>query len=182
MGLDDYEDVRAFTLDDERLAELLKAQNECSFVWSTKDGWPVGVIMSFVWHDGRVWLTSSRQRKRITAVTRDDRVTIIVSGLGSSIGAGKTVTLKGHCRVRDDDATKAWFYPALAAAVFPGVERRQQSFTRFLDSPGRVILEVTPVAQISHDMDKLSAAASAALRKERGIDSGPGLSTKRSVD
>ncbi len=167
MTLSDYEDVREFTLDDDRMGELLASQNECSFVWSTKDGWPVGVIMSFVWRDGRVWLTSSRQRKRVAAVQRDDRVSIIVSGIGTPIGAGKTVTLKGRCRVVEDDETKRWFYPALAAAIFPGNERRQAKFTSFLDSPGRVIFEVTPVGTISHDIDKLSAAASASLRSRR---------------
>lgn len=167
MGVADYEDVRGFTLDEPRLQELLGSQNECSFVWSTKDGWPVGVIMSFVWRDGCVWLTSSRQRKRIAAVQRDDRVSIIVSGIGTPMGAGKTVTFKGRCRVREDDETKAWFYPALAEAIFPGNERRQGNFTRFLDSPGRVILQVSPVAIISHDIDKLAASASATLREER---------------
>lgn len=183
MGLTNYEDVKAFTLDDTRLQELLTSQNECSFVWSTKDGWPVGVIMSYVWRDGKIWLTSSRQRKRISAVQRDDRVSVIVSGLGTDIGSGKTVTFKGHCRVTEDDATKAWFYPALAAAIFPGNERRQQNFTRFLDSPGRVILEVSPVGTISHDIDKLSAAASKTLKDEReASQSAVPLSTKRSVD
>lgn len=167
MALSDYEDVTGFTLDDARQHDLLTSQNECSFVWSTKDGWPIGVIMSYVWRDGKIWLTSSRQRKRISAVRRDDRVSIIVSGLGTPMGSGKTVTLKGHCRLLDDEQTKAWFYPALAAAIFPGNERRQQSFGRFLDSPGRLILEVTPVGTISHDIDKLSAAASATLKQER---------------
>jgi general stress protein 26 len=182
MALTDYEDVRAFTLDDERLHALLEAQNECSFVWSTRDGWPVGVIMSYVWRDGKLWLTSSRRRKRVSAVLRDDRVSVIVSGVGTPLGSGKTATFKGHCRVVDDQRTKEWFYPALAEAIFPGNERRQQSFTRFLDSPGRVIFEVTPVAVISHDIDKLAAAASATLAGERARGSEPPLSTKRSVD
>jgi general stress protein 26 len=178
-GLTDYEDVTAFTLDAARQEELLTSQNECSFVWATKDGWPVGVIMSYVWRDGRLWLTSSRQRKRVPAVRRDGRVSVIISGLGTPMGPGKTLTVKGRCTVREDDACKEWFYPALAAAIFPGNERRQQNFTRFLDSPGRVILEVAPVATISHDIDKLSAAASETLKEERAAS---GLSTKRSVD
>lgn len=185
MALQNYEDVTGFTLDDDRMAELLSTQNECSFIWSTRDGWPVGVIMSFVWRDGKVWLTSSRQRKRIAAIQRDDRVSVIVSGLGTSMGAGKTVTLKGRCRLHEDAETKQWFYPALAAAIFPDNVRRQGNFSRFLDSPGRVIIEVTPVGLISHDIDKLAAAASATLQAER-VAAGTGrasdtLSTNRSV-
>ena len=183
MALKDYEDVTGFTLDEERMGELLTAQNECSFVWGTRDGWPVGVIMSYVWRDGRVWLTSSRRRKRITAIQRDDRVSVIVSGLGTPVGSGKTVTIKGRARLHDDAGVKAWFYPALAAAIFPGNDRRQQNFSRFLDSPGRVIIEVVPVGTISHDIDKLAAAASETLRVERETSgTGGPLSTNRSVD
>jgi general stress protein 26 len=160
----DYEDVRAFTLDDEQQDELLTTQNECTFVWSTRDGWPVGVIMSFVWRDGKVWLTSSVQRKRVKAVTRDPRVSVIVSGAGTSIGAGKTVTLKGRCVLRNDPETAAWFYPALAKAIFADNEVRQQRFIALLDSPGRVIFEVTPVATITHDVEKLARSASRARR------------------
>jgi nitroimidazol reductase NimA-like FMN-containing flavoprotein (pyridoxamine 5'-phosphate oxidase superfamily) len=182
MVLTDYEDIRAFTLDETRQQELLTCQNECSFVWSTKDGWPVGVIMNYVWRDGKIWLTSSRQRKRIAAVQRDDRVSIIISGLGTPMGSGKTVTFKGHCRLLEDDETKAWFYQALAAAVFPGNDRRRKNFTRFLNSPARVILEVTPVRTTSHDSDKLSATASKTLKQEREADQGDiPLSTKRTV-
>src|SRR5690606_16697293 len=130
--LRDYEDVRAFQLDEPRLHDLLTSQNECSFVWSTKEGWPVGVVMSYVWRDGKIWLTSSRQRKRIKAVERDNRVSVIISSLGTPLGPGKTVTFKGRCTIHDDAATKAWFYPALAAAIFPGNERRQRNFIRFL--------------------------------------------------
>jgi len=171
----DYEDVRQFTLDQERRRELLRAQNECSFVWSTREGWPVGVTMSFLWRDGRIWLTSSSQRKRVAAVRRDDRVSVIVSSAGTSLGPGKTVTIKGRCVVHDDDATKRWFLPALAAAVFPDHERRRDSFARLLDSPRRVVLEVVPTAEISHDVDRLAEASSRALAAERA------LSTKRPI-
>ena len=166
-----YEDVRAFTLDESQQEDLLRTQNECAFVWSTRDGWPVGVIMSFVWRDGKVWLTSSVQRKRVKAVSRDPRVSVIVSGAGTSLGAGKTVTLKGRCVVRSDPETAAWFYPALAKAVFPDNEVRQQRFAERLDTPGRVIFEVTPVASITHDVEKLARSASRARRAAEADES-----------
>jgi len=171
----DYEDVREFTLDDERRLELLRVQTECSFVWSTRDGWPVGVTMSFLWRDGRVWLTSSSQRKRIAAVRRDPRVSVIVSSAGTPMGPGKTVTLKGRVVLHEDEATKRWFLPALAEAIFPESQRRRDGFARVLDSPRRVVLEVVPTAEISHDIDKLAVATSNSLAAERS------LSTKRPV-
>ncbi|MGH9245430.1 MAG: pyridoxamine 5'-phosphate oxidase family protein [Acidimicrobiales bacterium] len=159
-----YEDVRPFTLDETEQHDLLMRQNECTFVWSTRDGWPVGVTMSYVWRDGKVWLTSSRQRKRVTAVARDPRVSVIVSGAGTSLGPGKTVTLKGRCVLQDDADTKDWFYPALARAIFADDEVRQGRFVALLDSPGRVIFEVTPVASITHDVTKLARSASRTRR------------------
>ena len=45
---DSYEDVSTFTLSDEREQALLDAQTECCFMWTTKAGDPVGVIMNYV--------------------------------------------------------------------------------------------------------------------------------------
>ena len=55
-------------LDADDETEMLDAQNECTFIWSNKEGWPVGVIMSYVFVDGKFWLTASSQRARIAAV------------------------------------------------------------------------------------------------------------------
>lgn len=154
----DYEDVSVYTLDPEVEEELLRTQNECTFMWANREGWPVGVIMSFVFRGGRFWLTAVRPRKRIAAVERDPRVAVCVTSTGSAMGPNRTVTYKGRCTVRDDEATKAWLYPELAAALAPGDEAAQRRFVRFLDSPNRVVLEVEPVQRIGYDGRKMLAA------------------------
>jgi len=153
--LENYEDVTAYGLDAEVEERLLLAHNECTFVWSNREGWPVGMTMSYVWRRGRFWLTASGQRARIAAVRRDPRVCIVVSSTGSPLPRNKTVTWKGICTVRDDAATKAWCYDELAAALHSD-EPRQTSFRRFLDSPRRVILEVEPMQRIGFDGAKMS--------------------------
>ena len=55
--VDSYEDVSIFTLSGDREERLLDEQIECTFMWSTKDGDPVGVIMNYLWRDGKFWLT-----------------------------------------------------------------------------------------------------------------------------
>jgi hypothetical protein len=55
--VDTYEDVSVFHLDDDRERNLLDTQTECTFMWTTKDGDPVGVIMNFVSRDDRFWIT-----------------------------------------------------------------------------------------------------------------------------
>lgn len=155
MSDKDYEDVTKYGLDDGAEAELLARQAECTFIWSNRSGHPVGVIMNFVFHDGRFWLTASAQRARIAAVQRDPRVSIAVSSLGSAIATRKSVTYKGQCVLHSDGATKAWFYPALAAAVRPGDESAQAAFVRHLDSPRRVVLEVVPEGRIGFDSTQM---------------------------
>ena len=167
---ENYEDVTVYGLDDDVEHELLLAQNECTFIWSNKEGWPVGVIMSYVFHDGKFWLTASSQRARISAVRRDPRVCIVVTSTGSKMARNKTVTYKGTCTVRDDQATKDWFYPALSAAVQPGNPERQALFTKFLDSPRRVILEVAPSQRIGYDGGKMSKATGEWMAAQRAAE------------
>ncbi|MGI9614915.1 MAG: pyridoxamine 5'-phosphate oxidase family protein [Acidimicrobiales bacterium] len=155
---ENYEDVTVYDLDPSDEEQLLLAHNECTFIWSNKEGWPVGVIMSYVWRDGRFWLTASEQRARISAVRRDPRVCVVVTSTGSPLPRNKAITWKGTCTVHDDDETRAWFYPALAAALQGENEARQATFVKFLDSPRRVILEVEPTQRIGYDGAKMAKA------------------------
>ena len=54
MATFSYDDVSSYTLDDADEVALLAAQDECTFIWSNREGWPVGVIMSYVWPRGRL--------------------------------------------------------------------------------------------------------------------------------
>ncbi len=152
---DSYEDVSTFSLDDRRERRLLDTQTECCFMWSTKDGDPVGVIMNFVAHEGRFWLTCTRRRKRVPAIEARPRVAIAVSSRGTDIGVSQTVTYKGNAVVHDDEATKAWFYPTLAAKVRPGSTDQQKAFAHHLDTPGRVVIEVVPDTRIGFDAENM---------------------------
>lgn len=159
MPIKDYEDVTVYGLDADKEQALIDAQNECTFVWATSDGSPMAVIMSYLERDGKFWMTASGQRKRIPAIRRDPRVAIVITSAGTDMRAGKTVTYKGTARVLDDQETKDWFYPALAERLMGrrGPERVEE-FARFLDSPRRVIVEITPGKRVGYDGDKMAAA------------------------
>lgn len=161
---ENYEDVTVYDLDTDTEEQLLLAHNECTFIWANREGWPVGVIMSYVWRRGRFWLTASGQRARIAAVRRDPRVCIVVTSTGSPMPRDKAITWKGRCTVHDDADTKAWFYPELAAALMPGHEAAQARFVRLLDSPRRVVLEVEPVQRIGYDGAKMAKASARWMR------------------
>jgi hypothetical protein len=153
--VDSYEDVSTFALDDAREQALHAAQTECTFMWSTKDGDPVGVIMNYLLHEESFWLTCTRRRKRVAAVEARPRVAIAVSSRGTDIGTSQAVTYKGDAVIHDDAATKAWFYPALAARVRPESAERQAAFVEHLDTPGRVVIEVRPTARIGFDAENM---------------------------
>ena len=153
--VDSYEDVSMYALDDPGEGMLLATQTECCFMWSTSTGDPVGVIMNFVAHDGRFWLTCTRRRKRVAAVEARPRVAIAVSSRGTDIGKSQAVTYKGNAVVHDDDATTAWFYPALAAKVRPDTAEQQAAFVHHLDTPGRVVIEIVPDTRIGFDAENM---------------------------
>jgi general stress protein 26 len=158
MPIKDYEDVTVYGLDADQEAELLAQQNECTFCWTTRDGSPMAVIMSYVYHHGRFWLTASGQRKRVPAVRRDGRVAVVITSSGTDVGAGRAVSYKGTARVLDDAVSKEWFYPALAERLVGHLgPARVAECARFLDSPRRVILEVTPGVRVGFDGSKMHA-------------------------
>jgi general stress protein 26 len=152
---DSYEDVRMFTLSDEKERTLLDKQTECCFMWTAKNGDPVGVIMNYVVRDGRFWVTCTRQRKRVAAVEARPRVALAITSRGTDLGVSRAVTYKGAAIVHEDQDTKAWMYTVLAARVRPESADRQAAFVRHLDTPGRVIIEIVPDARIGFDAEEM---------------------------
>ncbi len=154
---DSYEDVSMFTLSGERERTLLDKQTECTFMWTTSTGDPVGVIMNFVYTDGVFWLTCTRRRKRVPAIEARPRVAVAISSRGTDIGISQAVTYKGDAEVLDDAETLAWFYPVLAAKVRPGDADAQAAFAAHLEAPGRVVIKITPDARIGFDSEAMFA-------------------------
>ena len=122
----------------------------------------MGVIMSCLWRDGRIWLTAGAQRHRIAAVRRDPRVSIVVTSTGTKLGTGKSITLKGRCCIHEDRETKDWFYPAFSTHLFPD-PKAAKPFEERLDSPLRIVLEVVPEKTISYDGAKMFAHTAGTL-------------------
>lgn len=149
----DHELVSIYGMSDAQIDTLMTQAMECVLMWGTRDGWPVGVTHAFLWKDGRVWLTFASHRHRAAAIRRDNRVSVAVSGVSARDVAG-AATMKGLATFHDDEATKAWFYPALAAKVRPDDEQAREAFEALLDSPLRVIVEIEPVKWITYDADK----------------------------
>ena len=91
-----YDDVSHYTLEEEDEQALIGAQNECTFMWSTKEGWPVGVIMSYVYNRGFFWLSVSSLRVRVQAVAREPRTSISITSKGCDLKAPLSRELYRH--------------------------------------------------------------------------------------
>lgn len=165
----DHEVVSIYPFSDEQIDALMNSSNECVLMWSTQDGWPVGVTHAFVWHEGKIWITFTAQRHRAAAIRRDNRVSVNVSSGGYPAGTDASlptgaITFKGHGEFFEDDDTKKWFYTALARKLNPGNQEGEDAFYSLLDSPLRIILAVTPVKKIMYN------AGTAARHFTTGVD------------
>lgn len=162
-GAGNYDDVRMYAMDADREQELLSKQKECTFIWTNREGEPVGVIMSYIYRDGKFWLTATRHRKRIPAIRRDPRVCVVVTSLGTDMNFGKALTYKGTAVVHEGREVKDWFYPDFADAI--RFLEPPEIFVEFLDTEERVVIEVTPTKAITYDGDKMTAATAKFLER-----------------
>jgi hypothetical protein len=165
-----YDDVSQYGLDPDVLEDILRKQIECTFIWGPRTGWAVGVLMTYVWKDGRFWVSATSQRKRIAAIRRDPRVSVVVSSHGTDLGPAKGITAKGRAILHDDPETRAWFYPACAARNIPTPGKLQDAFARMMDTERRLVIEVVPEQWITFDAAKMMVASLDAWRKEGILD------------
>jgi hypothetical protein len=152
------EEVSGYPLDDEQCEKLFSLQRLCVVCWSTSDGWPVGVNHRYIWAKGKVWVTTSAQRHRVKALRSRPKSCVIISGDGTEMGPDCTLTLKTTCVVHEDRETLDWFLDAFVKAVNPDNEAAQQGMIAMMDTPRRVVLELTPEKWISYDGMKLAMA------------------------
>jgi len=172
---EDHEVVSIYPYSEDQIDQLMTLAPECVLMWSTKDGWPVGVVHSFVWRDGRVWLTFAAHRHRAAAMRRDPRVSVTVSGRTSDnpeCPLGQA-TVKGRAIFHEDRDTKEWFYRALAKKGNPDDKQAEEDFYQLLDSPLRVVVEIVPEKWITFDAGKSARHRAGTLPEE---EMGPMLS------
>ncbi len=152
----DYEDLTTMRLDESDLQSLLAGGGECVFNWTTKDGYPVGVVVAYVYRDGKFFTTCAERRKRVPALRARPQSGVVVNA------GGKTATFKGDSIVHapgDDgwDELKTWFYRALSRLDVAPDDAYRQSFATFLDSPHRVIIETDARLVVAFDTAKFHA-------------------------
>jgi len=158
----DYEDLTTMRLDDEALDALLANRGECIFSWTTRDGYPVGVVLAFIYHEGKFFTTCAERRKRVPALRARPQSGIVINT------GGKTASFKGDSIVHAQgdpgfDELKGWFYHRLSRLDTMPDDPYAQSFAKFLDSPHRVIIETEARLVVAFDTEKFHAFTLAAM-------------------
>jgi hypothetical protein len=158
----DYEDLTSMQLDDEALRQLVEPGGECVFNWTNRDGYPVGVVVAYVWRDGKFWTTCAERRKRVPALRARPQSGIVINR------GGKTASYRGDSIVHangdpDFDEIKGWFYPVLSGFQAAPDDPYRKSFNKFLDSPHRVIIETTADLVVAFDTAKFAAFTAEAM-------------------
>jgi nitroimidazol reductase NimA-like FMN-containing flavoprotein (pyridoxamine 5'-phosphate oxidase superfamily) len=154
LGVDDLEQLKGTHLDKADQAELLSAQTECTFVFLGEDGWPCGVVMSFIEDGGTFWLTAVEGRKQVKALDADPRCSIVVSSSGSGLPGRRMLSVRCEGTVHRDDETLQWFLDRFTSRLQP---QDPVSWRKLLNSPNRVVFEARPVGiLVSHDQRKIA--------------------------
>ena len=153
---ENHEVVSIYTLDDDVREAMLLEQKECVLNWCTQDEWPMGVIHSYIWRKGSIWITAAAHRHRVSALRRNPKSSVVITSKGTSLDADKSITIKGRAKIHDDKDLKAWFYPELASALRSTPEE-VKAFEDMLDSPLRIVIEVVPEKWITYDGAKMRA-------------------------
>lgn len=150
-------DFDGFRLGRDAREELLATQDECTVAWVNDDGFPVAVVQSYVWANGSVWVTAFRDKPRVAALQARPEAAVTVSSKGTDLGAERMAGMRATATVHDDEATKAWFYPAFAAKTAGGIP--PEVFAKALTRQDRVVIELRPVRWTTFDGNRLREAA-----------------------
>lgn len=165
----DYEDLTTMRLDDDALQKLIEAGGECVFNWTTRDGYPVGVVVAFLYRDGKFFTTCAERRKRVPALRARPQSAIVINA------NGQTASFKGDSIVHapgDDgfEELKAWFYPTLSGSAANPEDEYRQAFAKFLDSEHRVIIETDARLVVAFDVAKFQAFTNEAIQAGMAAD------------
>ncbi len=158
----DYEDLTTMRLDDEALRALVEPGGECIFNWTTTDGYPVGVVVAYVYRNGKFWTTCADRRKRVPALRKRPQSGIVINR------NGKTASYKGDSIVHANgdpgfDELKTWFYATLSGVAAAPEDAYRRAFAKFLDSPHRVIIETDARLVVAFDTMKFAAFTNEAI-------------------
>lgn len=147
---------------DELSRSLLQGQNECSLSWITRDGSPASTIVSYLFKDNALWMTALAGSARVGAISRDNRVSVVITGKGADLGEARCVAMRGNCHIHRDAQTRNWFFPEFAGHVLPDSETGAAMMANAMNTADNLVLQFVPEKIIPYDAQKMMRAANSA--------------------
>jgi ketosteroid isomerase-like protein len=151
----DFDILQDMSLDAEQLAQLIGRSGECVFNWTTRDGYPMGVVVRYLYRDGAFWTTSVEHRTRLKALAKRPQTAIVLNRDGHS------ATLKGESTLHrpgdpDFELIKGWFFPTLAGTDHHPDDPTAQAIEDSLDTPHQVIVQTRARTVVNCDFTRLA--------------------------
>lgn len=162
-GVDEL-DFAAMALDAGQLEQLIGERGECVLNWTTRDGYPVGVVVAYLYRHGRFWITCTARRKRVAALAARPLCSVVLNKHGRSATFKGTAVIHSRHDADWPDVAQ-WFYPAISGTERDGGNAQAHRLERFLDRPAQVILEIQASLMVSFDFATFGAAMQTAIER-----------------
>lgn len=165
----DYEDLTGMQLTDEELADFVGDRGECVFNWTNSQGYPVGVVVAYIFDGEKFWTTCAARRARVPALRKRPQSAVVVNnGTYCATWKGDSVV---HAAGEDGwDELKDWFYAKLSGTADRPDDIGARNFQKFLDSPHRVIIETDANLVVSFDVGRFQKFTAEAIAAGMGVD------------
>lgn len=148
--------IEPFTLTDEEAWQLITSPPwRCVIAWVTRDGQPVVAPMAYQVLDGKIMLTTTKQRDKVKAFRRNPAISLCFQDEKGS----KHVTVRGRVEFSDDPTLVRRWIAAYVESYGQqmSAEERQLEVARY-DSPDRLILIIHVEKMRTFDREKMTRA------------------------
>ena len=156
--------IEPFVLEEDEIDDLIRNRRFAAVSWVTKTNEPVTALMSYVWMDDHIWVTSTTNRHKFQAWRRNPSICLCIWDADDT---QKQVTVRGHVELIKDDEIHRRFIEELLRprreANDWNDDEYQRQFSTF-SSPDRWFVKVTIDRVRSFNGNKMRQA------EDEGID------------
>lgn len=149
-------DIRPFTLSDEEAWRLIASPPwRCVIAWVTQENQPVIAPMAYQVLDGKIMLTTTKNRDKVKAFRRNPAISLCFQNAEGS----KHVTVRGHVEFSEDsELVHRWITSFVDSyGHHLSLEEKQLEIARY-SSPDRLILIVHVEKMLTFDQEKMIRA------------------------
>jgi len=164
-SIGDFEDFTPHRLGEADVISLIGTGGVCVLSWTTADGYPVGVVMHYLYRDGRFWLNCVARRARVAALRVRPQAAVVVNKEGK-MASFKSDAVIHAAADADWNHVSKWFYDAFSGLEVDPADEFAAGLRRFLDGLNTVVIEVPANLVVSHDSEHAMNAIQGAISRK----------------